>query len=87
MLTPQQFAKRTGLSYAQVLFMCKKKEIDAIETNGGHYKIPESQLNKYSQPEEYVSKEEYEKVIRENERLKTLLNQFKNFVFNLEVES
>jgi len=27
MLSPQTFAQKTGLSYGQVLLMCKKKEI------------------------------------------------------------
>lgn len=83
MLSPKKFAEKAGLSYEQVLNMCKKGEIDAIKTTGGHFKIAEKELNKFKQDSTYVSKEEYMKVIRENERLKTLLLQTKNFINNL----
>ncbi|EDS78278.1 hypothetical protein CBC_0721 [Clostridium botulinum C str. Eklund] len=84
MLTPQQFAKETGLSYQQVLQMCKTKEINALETEGGHFKIPPKELDKFTNSD-YVSKDEYLKVIRENERLKVILTQCKNYISSLEV--
>lgn len=86
MLTPQVFAKQTGLSYSQVLHMCKSNQIEAVETTGGHFKIPEKELEKYKPNNEYVSKEEYERVIRENEKLKTILEQAKLFFKNLNIE-
>lgn len=83
MLTPQQFAKETGLSYSQVLQMCKTKEINALETEGGHFKIPPKELDRFKN-NDYVTKEEYLRVVRENERLKTMLHQFKKYVVSLE---
>lgn len=86
MLSPQAFAKQSGLSYQQVLIMCKKSELeDVIRTRGGYYKIPEKNLNKFLKDESYVSKEEYEQLIRENEKLKVLLNQVKNYILDLNI--
>jgi excisionase family DNA binding protein len=82
-MSPQQFGQKTGLAYEQVLNLCKKGELDAIKTEGGHFKIPERELDKFLKNEDYVSKEEYEKVIRENERLRTMINQLKVFITNL----
>lgn len=84
MLSPQKFSKKSGLSYQQVLNMCKKKEINSVLTPGGQFKIPENELAKYVSPENgYVSKEEYLKVVRENEQLKTTILNLKNYVSNL----
>lgn len=83
MLSPQQFAKETGLSYNQVLQMCKTKEINVLETEGGHFKIPPKELDRFKNSD-YVTKEEYLKVIRENERLRTMIEQFKNYVSSLD---
>lgn len=83
MLSPQQFAKETGLSYQQVLQMCKAKEINALETEGGHFKIPPKELDKFKNSD-YVTREEYLKVIRENEKLRTMIEQFKNYVSSLD---
>jgi excisionase family DNA binding protein len=85
MFSPQEFAKRTGLSYTQVLYMCKKNEIEAIRTRGGHYKIPESQIAKFKAPQEFITREQYEETVRENERLKTIINEFIKSLKNLEV--
>lgn len=83
MLSPQQFAKETGLSYNQVLQMCKTKEINALETEGGHFKIPPKELDKFKNSD-YVTREEYLKVIRENEKLRTMIEQFKKYVSSLD---
>jgi excisionase family DNA binding protein len=85
MLSPQTFAQKTGLSYGQVLLMCKKKEINTVVSPGGHFKIPEKELERFIKNEDYVSKEDYEKVVRENERLKTLLKQVKGFISGMAV--
>jgi excisionase family DNA binding protein len=85
MLSPQVFARQAGLSYQQVLHMCKFNQIEAVKTSGGHFKIPEKELDKFFKPNGYVSKEEYERVIRENEKLKTILEQAKIFFVNLNV--
>ncbi|MCY6958831.1 DNA-binding protein [Clostridium brassicae] len=84
MFSPQKFAKECGLSYNQVLQMCKTKEINALETEGGHFKIPPKELDKFKNSD-HVSKDEYLKVIRENERLRTVIEQFKNYVLNLKI--
>lgn len=86
MLSPQKFAEISGLSYEQVLNMCKNNDINAIKTAGGHFKIPEKELDKFKENDNYVSKEDYIKLLKENERLKTILEQFKSFVENLKVE-
>ena len=83
MFSPQTFSKETGLSYSIVLHMCKTGELETVKTEGGHFKIPEKELIKFKKPEEYVSKVDYEKVIRENERLKTLLLQAKTYFNSL----
>lgn len=82
MFSPQQFAKEWGLSYQQILQMCKTKEIDAIETEGGHFKIPPKELDRFKN-KDYVTKEEYLNVVRENEKLKTMITQLKTFVIEL----
>lgn len=84
MYSPQKFANKTGLSYQQVLNMCKSKKIEAISTNGGHFKIPEKELDKFTN-NDYVAKEEYMKVVRENERLKTMLSQLKLIAETLQI--
>ncbi|EHN15806.1 helix-turn-helix domain-containing protein [Clostridium sporogenes] len=84
MFSPQSFAKETGLSYNQILQMCKTKEINALKTEGGHFKIPPKELERFRE-HDYVTKEEYLKVIRENEKLKTMIEQFKNYIYSLSV--
>ena len=86
MLTPNEFSKKVDLSYGQVLFMCKSNKIDAIRTNRGHYKIPEKELDKFIKNDDYVSKEKYEEVIRENERLKTSIKILKKYVGDIDIE-
>ena len=78
MLNPKEFAVKTGLSYNQVLTMCKSKELEAIKTRGGHYKIPEIAAAKYTSNTELYTKEEYQKVVKENERLKALIINIQN---------
>lgn len=85
MLTPKQFAEKVGLSYAQALYMCKNGEIEAIKTRKGYYKIPEKELDKFAKRDDYVTKEKYEEVIRENERLKTEIGRLKTFVDDIAV--
>lgn len=84
MLSPQNFAKESGLSYQQVLQMCKSKEINALKTEGGHFKIPPKELDKFKNSN-YVTKEDYLKIVKENERLRTLMDQFKKYILSLEI--
>lgn len=85
MFTPRKFAKETGLSYNQVLNMCKNEQLKAIKTNKGHFKIPEIELSKFTRNDEVITKEEYLEVVRENERLKNTIIQLKNFITNMEL--
>lgn len=62
--------------------MCKSKDIQTVISPGGHFKILDKELSKFLKNEDYVSKEMYDAVIRENEKLKTLLNQFKVYINN-----
>lgn len=73
MLNPREFAAKVGLSYNQVLIMCKSKELEAIKTRGGHYKIPEIAVSKFTEKKDMYTKEEYQKLAKENERLKAII--------------
>lgn len=85
MLTPKNFAKKSGLSYDQVLIMCKSGKIVAVKSNGGHFKIFEKELNKFISNNDVaqVTIEDYEKVVRENEKLKIVIAQIKKYVSDL----
>lgn len=83
MVSPKEFSKKTGLSYGAVLMMCKKNEINAVKTQGGQFKIFDKELKKYTNDcSEYVSREEYTKVVRENERLRTFIDGLKIYIAN-----
>ena len=67
--------------------MCKTGKVKALKTEGGHFKIPEKELDKFT-TEDYATKDEYLRVVRDNERLKTIILQLQNYVSNLDtVES
>jgi hypothetical protein len=85
LFTPREFAKETGLSYNQVLNMCKANELKVVKTSKGHFKIADIELNKFIQADENISKEQYLEVVRENERLKNTITQLKNFIVNMEL--
>ncbi|MFT8313216.1 MAG: DNA-binding protein [Clostridium sp.] len=85
MLTPRNFANKTGLSYNQVLEMCKDGELKTVRTNRGHFKISDIELDKFIKNDNYISKEKYEELIRENEKLKFSLAQLKKYVENLTI--
>lgn len=77
-LTPKQFAKRTGENYELILELCKNGTLECEQTEGGHFKIYKSELDKHlNKKQDFVSKEDYETVIRENERLKCFISQLK----------
>lgn len=54
------------MSYQQILQMCKVKEINEIEMEGGYFKTPEKELDR-PKNSNYVTKDEYLRVVRENE--------------------
>lgn len=83
MLTPRNFASKSGLSYNQVLSMCKSSELKTVRTNRGHFKIADKELDRFIRNDSYISKEDYEKLIRKNESLTTTLRQVQNYIGNL----
>lgn len=81
-LNPKEFAIETGLTYQNVLHLCKTKEIESKTTvNGRRFLIPKSELLKFQGGNSnYVSIEKYEEILRENQRLKLILEQLKTLV-------
>lgn len=87
-ISPIQFSKKVDLSYDQVLRMCKLNEIETIRSQGGHFKIPIRELDRFTKKNEsFISREQYEFVIRENERLKMQINQIKALVTEISVQA
>lgn len=80
MLTPRNFAKQTGLSYNQVLLMCKEGDIATVKSPRGHFKIADTELDKFIKNDNYISKEKYEALVRENENLRTTISQLKKIL-------
>ena len=77
-ISPKEFSKKTNLSYDLVLRMCKLEEIQAVKTKGGHFKIPFMEVDRFIKPQqEYITKADYEAVVRENERLKLQIEQIR----------
>lgn len=64
-VSAEKYAKMTGLGSEEVKRQCRIGKIECFMTEGGHYKILVRQ--------NAVSREEYEKVVRENEKLKTII--------------
>jgi excisionase family DNA binding protein len=85
MLTPRNFANKTGLSYNQVLTMCKDGELKTVRTNRGHFKISDIELDKFVKNDNFISREDYEKIVRENEKLRNTIEQLKKYVSSLSV--
>lgn len=75
-LTPKKFAGMAGENYELILELCKKGSLKAERTEGGHYKIYKTELEKYTRyQEDFITREKYESVIRENEMLKEKIRQ------------
>lgn len=81
-LTPKEFGEETGMTYQNVLNLCRNKEIETITTvHGRRFLIPNSAMLKFKGGNSnFVSIEKYEEVVRENERLKIVLEQFKSIL-------
>lgn len=80
-ITPNKFAIKTGENYNLILEMCKKGTLRCEKTDGGHFKIHETELDRYlNEHHDFISKKEYEDVIRENERLKNFIKQLKKLI-------
>lgn len=75
-ITPKKFSELTGENYELILDLCKKGSIKCERTDGGHFKIYKIELDKYTKyKDDFITKEEYERIIRENEMLKQKLKQ------------
>lgn len=77
-ISPKVFSEEVNLSYDHVLRMCKLGEIETVKTQGGHFKIPVREIKRFTEAsQEYITKADYELVVRENERLRLQLEQIK----------
>ncbi|GAA0816367.1 DNA-binding protein [Clostridium tertium] len=75
-ITPKKFSELTGENYELILDLCKKGSIRCERTDGGHYKIYKTEFEKFnSSSADYISKERFEAILRENEMLKERLRQ------------
>ncbi len=82
-LSPVEFADKTGENYEFIRELCRKGVLKNEVTTGKHIKIYSTELEKFlNKNKDFVSKEEYESVIRENERLRLFINQLKKFIEN-----
>lgn len=67
-VSADKYAKVSGIGVAEVKKMCTTGKIPgAFITDGGHYKIPIQNANT-------VTREEYDKLLKENEKYKEKLN-------------
>lgn len=74
MISPKVFARETGMSYAKVRNLAQNDEIKCIISPKGYLSIYESELDRFKNPEKYVLREEYERVLKENAKLKSTLD-------------
>lgn len=73
MITPKEFSKKTGISYATVRNLAQEGEIRCVISPGGNISIYDSELDRYCNPQNYINIDQYNKVLAENMRLKTIL--------------
>lgn len=69
-ISAERYSKESGMGVEEVKRQCRLGKISCIITEGGFYKIPVY--------DDAVSKEEYQKVIQDNTRLKTILDTIVN---------
>lgn len=65
-LSAEQYAKQSGMGVEEVKRQCRIGTIPCLMTDGGYYKIPVY--------EDVVPIEQYEKVLQEKERYKTIVD-------------
>lgn len=65
-LSAEQYAKQSGMGVEEVKRQCRTGAIQCLMTEGGYYKIPVY--------EDVVPKEQYEKILQEKERYKTIVD-------------
>jgi hypothetical protein len=64
-ISAEEYSKQSNLGVEEVKRLCRIGEIKCKMTEGGHYKIPLY--------DDAVPKEEYEKLMKENSRLRTIV--------------
>lgn len=65
-LSAEQYAKQSGMGPEEVKRQCRTGAIKCLMTDGGYYKIPVY--------DDVVPIEQYEKVLQEKERYKTIID-------------
>lgn len=89
-ISPVEFAKSTEENYELIRNLCLKGKIKCEITKGNHIKIYKTELEKYlnnkNTEKVFITKEQYETVIRENERLKLFIKQLKDIIENSLIE-
>lgn len=70
-ISAEAYSKQTGLGVEEVKRLCRIGRISCERTKKGYYKIKVYKDN-------CVSKEEYDRVVKENIELKTLLKNINN---------
>lgn len=71
-LSAEEYAKRSGMGVQEVKRQCNLGKIECFKTETGRYKIP---IRKDS-----ISREQYEKLLKENIELKTIINNAKKIL-------
>ena len=64
-VSAEQYSKNTGLGVEEVKRLCRTDQLEHFMTEGGHYKIKVMQNG--------VPKEQYEKLLEEHIKLKTIV--------------
>lgn len=65
-LSAEEYSKQSGMGVEEVKRQCRIGKINCLMTDGGYYKIPVY--------DGAVSIEQYEKVLQEKEKYKTIVN-------------
>ena len=86
MVTPKEFSKKTGISYAQVRNLAQKGEIRCVISPGGNISIHDSELDRYCNPQNYIHIDEFNNVLAENQRLKAIIGTINQIVSDSEKE-
>lgn len=70
-VSPKKYSELTGMGEEEVKKQCRMGTIEHKMTEGGHYKIA-------IYDNDVVSREKYDDVVKENVKLKTIVEQFCN---------
>lgn len=67
-LSAEEYSRQSGMGVEEVKRQCRIGKISCLMTEGGYYKIPVY--------EDVVPIEQYEKVLQEKEKYKTIIETF-----------